>query len=155
MSQLNKRLDLARFDSAAEFLLENDVDLRVFVLLGAPHVGVEESVEWTVRTVDYAIKRGAAIGSIIPVRDGNGELERLQALGDFTPPTLSQLEDALDQCLTFSNAVVTADLWDIERLTSCEDCKSARVDRLRRMNSTGISEPRIECAKCEGREAIV
>ena len=43
-------------------------------------------------------QRGAAVVSIIPVRGGNGEMERLAALGHFTPPTLVQLEDALDGC---------------------------------------------------------
>jgi len=147
-AQLNKRLDLARFDSAAKFLADNGIDLRVFVLLGAPCVGVEESIGWTVRTVEYAVERGAAVVSIIPVRGGNGELERLQALGHFTPPTLSQLEESLEQCSQFSDAVVTADLWDVDRLSTCEDCKSARIARLRRMNSSGRHEERIVCHVC-------
>jgi len=149
-AQLNKHLDLARFDSAAKFLADNDIDLRVFVLLGAPYIGVDESIDWTVRTVEYAVERGAAIVSIIPVRGGNGELERLQALGHFTPPTLSHLEESLEQCLRFSDAVVTADLWDVDRLAACEDCKSARIDRLRRMNVSGRTEPRISCHTCGG-----
>ena len=147
-SQLNKHLDFARFDSAARFLSQNGVDLRVFVLLGAPYVAVDESIEWTVRTVEYAVERGAAIVSIIPVRAGNGELERLQTLGHFTPPTLSQLEESLEQCLHFPDAVVTADLWDAKRLDACEDCKSSRIERLRRMNLNGRSEPRIACPTC-------
>lgn len=122
----------------------------MFVLLGAPYVGVDDSVEWTVRTVEYAVERGAGVVSIIPVRGGNGELERLQALGHFTPPTLSQLEESLEQCLHFSNAVVTADLWDAEGFAACEDCKYERVERLRRMNSSGSGEPRIACSTCRG-----
>ncbi len=149
-AQLNKHLDLARFDSAAKLLADNDIDLRVFVLLGAPYVGVDETIEWTVRTVEYAVERGAAVVSIIPVRGGNGELERLQALGHFTPSTLSQLEESLEQWLHFSDAVVTADLWDAERLGACDDCKSERIDRLRRMNLSGCSEPRIACLTCGG-----
>ena len=47
-AQLNKRLDLARFDEAARFLAENAIDLRVFVLLGAPYVPVA-MIAWTVR----------------------------------------------------------------------------------------------------------
>jgi len=147
-AQLNKRLDLERFNSSAKFLAENSIDLRVFVLLGAPHVGVDESVEWTVRTVEYAIERGATVVSIIPVRGGNGELERLQALGQFTPPTLSQLEESVDQCLHFSDAVVTADLWDAERLSACNDCKPERIERLRRINSSGSDERRVACQTC-------
>ncbi|MFN2601402.1 MAG: radical SAM protein [Gemmatimonadaceae bacterium] len=149
-SQLNKRLDLARFDSSAKFLLDNGIDLRVFVLLGAPYVGADESIEWTVRTATHAVERGASIVSIIPVRGGNGELERLQALGHFTPPTLSQLEESLVQCLDLTNAVVTADLWDAESFAACEDCRSPRIERLRRMNSSGNTETRIACSTCGG-----
>jgi len=147
-AQLNKRLDLARFDWAARFLSENGVDLRVFVLLGAPYVGAAESIAWTVRTVEYAVERGASVVSIIPVRGGNGEMERLQALGHFVPPTLSQLEGALDRCLQFTGTVVTADLWDAERLPACEHCRSERIERLRRLNITGRAEPRIDCSMC-------
>jgi archaeosine synthase beta-subunit len=149
-ARLNKRLDLARFDRAARFLSENGVELRVFVLLGAPYVRAEESVAWTVRTVEHAVERGASVVSIIPVRGGNGEMERLQALGHFAPPTLSQLEAALDRCLQFTRTVVTADLWDVERLSACEHCRSERIERLRRLNVTGRAEPRIGCSLCGG-----
>jgi radical SAM enzyme (TIGR01210 family) len=146
-AQLNKRLDLARFDWAARFLSDSSIDLRVFVLLGAPHVPADESVAWTVRTVEYAIARGAGVVSIIPVRGGNGEMERLEAQGHFTPPTLSQLEDALDACLQF-DGVVTADLWDAEKLPACESCKPARIERLRRLNVSARAESRVACSTC-------
>jgi radical SAM enzyme (TIGR01210 family) len=149
-ARINKRLDLARFDRAAHFLAENAIDLRVFVLLGAPHVPAQESVEWTVRTVEHAVERGAAVVSIIPVRGGNGEMERLQLLGEFTPPTFAQLEEALDRCLIMGPTVVTADLWDAEKLPACDHCRPARIERLRRLNTTGCPEPRVSCALCEG-----
>ena len=149
-AQMNKRLDLGRFDIGTRYLVDNEIDLRVFVLLGVPHVPAQESVAWTVRTVDYAVERGASVVSIIPVRGGNGEMERLVALGHVTPPTLLQLEDALDASLQFTNTVVTADLWDAERLPSCGDCRSARIERLRRLNVTGRMEPRIACTVCGG-----
>ena len=147
-AHLNKRLDLARFDWAARFLSDNGIDLRVFVLLGAPYVPAAESIAWTVRTVEYAVERGASVVSIIPVRGGNGELERLQALDNFAPPTLSQLGAALDHCLQFTPTVVTADLWDAERLPACEHCRSERVDRLRRLNVSGRAEPLVACTMC-------
>jgi archaeosine synthase beta-subunit len=134
MQHLNKRLDLPRFDRAAAFLREHDLDLRVFVLLGATHVPAQESIEWTVKTAEYAASRGACRIAIIPVRGGNGELERLEALGDFVPPTLAQLEVALERCLAIRSAVVTADLWDIERLPACAVCRAQRVARIRAMN---------------------
>ena len=148
IAQLNKRLDLAQFDSAAHLLRANGVHLRVFVLLGAPHIPAKESVAWTVRTVEYAVERGASVVSIIPVRGGNGEMERLQRLGLFTPPTLSQLEEALDASLPFTSAVVTADLWDVERLPGCEECRSERIARLRRLNLTGRAESKVSCTRC-------
>jgi archaeosine synthase beta-subunit len=147
-AHLNKRLDLTRFDSATRFLSDNDIDLRVFVLLGAPYVPVDETVAWTVRTVEYAVGRGASLVSIIPVRGGNGELERLQGLGHFTPPTLLQLEESLDLSLQFTRAVVTADLWDVDRLPACEHCRAGRVERLQRVNLSGRAESRVSCGAC-------
>jgi hypothetical protein len=86
--------------------------------------------------------------SIIPLRGGNGEIERLRDLGDFTPPSLSDLEAALDESARFPGVVVTADLWDVGRLADCEACAPARISRLERINSTGVREPRIGCDIC-------
>jgi radical SAM enzyme (TIGR01210 family) len=148
IAQINKRLDLTRFARAAGSLAASGIDLRAFVLLGAPHVPPAESVEWTVRTVEHAVAHGAAVVSIIPVRGGNGEMERLASLGEFIPPTLRQLEDALDRSLTVGRAVVTADMWDVERIAPCAHCRAARVERLRRLNVSGRGEPRVSCAHC-------
>jgi archaeosine synthase beta-subunit len=150
MAHLNKRLDLARFDRAADFLGAHDIGLRVFVLLGLPYVPAEEGIEWTVRTVEYAAARGAARIAVIPVRGGNGELERLQALGDFVPPTLAQLERALEQCLPIRSAVITADVWDIERLPACKTCRAERIARIQSMNRSPSpkSPPQVPCSAC-------
>src|ERR1051325_4360571 len=148
MAQLNKRLDLTHFGDTARRLTAHGIDLRVFVLLGAPHVGAEETVDWTVRTVAHAASVGASVAAIIPVRGVNGELERLQSLGAFSPPTLVQLEDALDACLQFGPTVTTADLWDLDRLATCDACAAARKARLARINLTGCSEPRVVCTEC-------
>lgn len=150
-TRLNKRLELRRFDEAARCLADNGIDLRVFVLLGAPYVPPEENITWTIRTVEYAVEHGAAVVSIIPVRGGNGELERLHSLGAFTPPTLSQLEYALDGCLQFGDCVITADLWDIERLPACPRCRDRRVERMRRINTSGGAAASILCEQCEPR----
>jgi uncharacterized Fe-S cluster-containing MiaB family protein len=148
VASINKRLDLPRFDAAARFLADHGVDLRVFVILGLPHVPAAESVEWTVRAVAYAVERGASVVSIIPARGGNGEMDRLASLGAFTPPTLAQLEESLDCSLTLAPAVVTADLWDVERLATCGACRAARCARLERINLTGRAEARVACAQC-------
>jgi radical SAM enzyme (TIGR01210 family) len=146
---LNKRLDVGEFDRAMHVLDANGIDARVFVLLGAPGIPSSETVEWTVRSVDRAAERGAAIVSIIPVRGGNGEMERLASLGQFTPPTLRQLERALDRAIGRSTTAVTVDLWDIERLAACGACRDRRVARLQRMNLSGAAEPSVVCDECE------
>jgi radical SAM enzyme (TIGR01210 family) len=150
MTHLNKRLDIDRFDAAARSLADSGIDLRVFVLLGAPHVPSGESVEWAVRTVAHAVACGAAVASIIPVRGGNGEMERLRALGEFTPPTLAQLEQALDASLSLGDSVVTADLWDVEKLPACEACRVRRTERMARINLSGFAEPAVGCEVCGG-----
>ncbi len=150
MQHLNKRLDLPRFDRAAGFLAEHDIDLRVFVLLGAPYVPADESIEWTLRTVEYAAGLGAGRIAVIPVRGGNGEMERLRALGHFVPPTLVQLETVLERCLAIRSAVVTADVWDIARLSGCENCRAQRVARIQSMNLSPNPQPPAPspCSKC-------
>lgn len=148
-ARLNKRLDLARFDRAMALLVDSGIEARVFVLLGAPYVPAEETVDWTVRAADYAAQRGASVVSIIPVRGGNGEMERLASLGQFTPPTLRQLESALDKCVGWNRTVVTADLWDAERLPACHSCRDARIERLRRLNVSGRAEPPVSCGECD------
>lgn len=147
-AHLNKRLDLARFDQSARYLADHGIDLRVFVLLGVPYTQPEEAVEWAVRTVRHAAARGAAVVSVIPVRGGNGEMERLASLGRFCPPTLAELEAVIDGCRGIGSTVVTADLWDVERLPACGECQSRRVDRLRRLNLFGAEQPRVVCDSC-------
>lgn len=145
---LNKRMELTRFDRAAGFLADHDMDLRAFVLLGAPYVETEASVEWAVRTAEYAAARGATRISLIPVRGGNGELDRLAALGRFVLPTLAQLEAALEHASSLAGTAVAADLWDVDRLPACAGCRPRRLDRLRRLNLTGKPEPPITCSAC-------
>lgn len=148
MTESNKRLELARFDRAVTLLREHEIDVRVFVLLGMPYIAASESVEWTVRTVEHAVGMGASVVSIIPVRPGNGELERLQRLGAFTPPTLRQLEESLKATIDQTRTAVTADLWDVSRLTACEECREPRVERLRAANLSGVLDSGLACEAC-------
>jgi hypothetical protein len=75
-------------------------------------------------------------------------METLRAEGHFTPPTLDQLEEALERCLDLGGGIVTADLWDVRRFASCAQCADERLARLARMNFTSVSAPRTACAAC-------
>ena len=155
MPRLGKALDLPRFERAAAALLAAGAAVRAFVLVGAPWVPAAETVEWTVATARSALAAGATHVSLIPVRGGNGAMEDLAARGEWAPPALSDLEAALDRCLAVAassgvGAVVTADLWDVDRFASCEGCATSRRERLGRMNATGESEALVQCAACGG-----
>jgi radical SAM enzyme (TIGR01210 family) len=146
---LNKKLTLETFDSAASLLQSFGVGIRSFVLVGAPYIPEAETVDWAVRSVDYAQRRGSRVVSLIPVRGGNGELQRLGALGVFRPPTARQLEEALDGALRLDQGVVLADLWDWRRLGGCSDCRNARIERMDRLNRDGGSQPLVACVACK------
>lgn len=152
LPRLNKRMTLDQFARAAGFLAEHGLDLRAFVLVGTPYVPPAESVHWTVRSVAWALDRGARHVTIIPARGGNGEMERLAQAGEFTPPTLRQLEQALTESLSLvappRPSAVTADLWDVTGLPACEGCRGARIERLRRMNAAGLPVPPVACSVC-------
>lgn len=148
LARLNKRMTLDDFDRAAGLLRAAGIGIRVFVLLSPPFVAPQEAVAWAVRSVAYAFARGAQQVSLIPVRGGNGIMEELARAGLFVPPRLSELEDALERCLSLRAGVVTADLWDAERLIACGECGTARLARLARMNFSGQVEPRVVCDAC-------
>ena len=146
--RLNKGMTLDDFDRAAETLRHAGIGLRAFVLVAPPFVPPAEAVEWAVRSAVYAFERGAERVSLIPVRGGNGAMEILRAEGNFTPPTLDQLEEALERCLGLGVGIVTADLWDVRRFATCAQCADERLARLAHMNHTGVRVPRTACAAC-------
>jgi archaeosine synthase beta-subunit len=144
-ARLGKQMTLADYDAACARLRARGLGIRAFVMLGAPFVPASETVVWTVRSVEHALAHGAGVVSIIPARGGNGALDRLAAEGTFTPPTLRQLENALEAALLLGPGVVLADLWDADRLAACDLCRSPRLERLARLNARGVLEPRVPC----------
>ena len=148
LPRLNKGLTLDDFDRAAGTLQRAAIGMRAFVLVGSPFVPPEEAAEWAVRSAVHAFEQGAERVSLIPVRGGNGAMEALREAGDFTPPRLDQLEEALERCLDLG--IVTVDLWDVRRFASCPHCADARLARLDHMNRSGHPEPRVACAACGG-----
>ena len=148
LARLNKGVSLDDFARAAALLRRAQVGLRAFVLVGTPFVPRAEGIAWAVRSVAHAHGEGAARVALIPVRGGNGELERLAAAGDFHPPTLRDLEAAFEDALRLGTGIVVADLWDAERLPACASCRASRLERLASMNRTGRTLPRVSCAAC-------
>lgn len=151
LARLNKGMTVADFETAARRLQETGIGVRAFVLVGTPFVPRDASIEWTARSVERALEAGAEVVSLIPVRAGNGELERLAQEGEFTAPTLADVEEVLDLCLERAGdgtGLVLVDLWDLERFSTCRACATARSERLGRMNLSGEREPRVACEVC-------
>src|SRR5205085_5827136 len=132
LASLNKGMTLDQFASAARFLQENDIALRVFILVKPPFLDEAEALHWAKRSLDFAFDCGATAASLIPTRFGNGALEALAAQGQFSPPKLSTLEQAAEYGVTLKRGRVFADLWNLEKFSTCPNCFSRRRARLRR-----------------------
>ena len=121
LPRLNKALDLEDLRRAAARLRSWDVEIRTFVLIGAPFVPAVESVDWTVRSCEFSLELGAVAVSLIPLRPVTEER---------AAPSLDQVEDAWTRCRELSPAV-QLDTWDLDRLAS-DESSALRVERLRR-----------------------
>jgi hypothetical protein len=149
LPRLGKAMDLPLFDRACAALREAGIGIRAFVLVGAPFVPAEEAAAWAVRSATHAFAQGARHVSLIPVRGGTPEMVALAAAGAWTPPTLNDLEAALDEVLAVApQGAATADLWDLDRLAVCPRCFESRRARLERLNRGGAGEPLPACERC-------
>ena len=146
--KLNKRVSLEQFRDAADFITRHEIALRTFVLLQPPFIPVDESVEWARRSIDFSQDCGATVTALIPTRTGNGAMDRLAADGQFIEPTLVQLEDTMDYGVGQARGRVFADLWDLERFSSCTACFPQRRDRLTKQNDTQQIPARVTCSSC-------
>ena len=146
--KLNKRVSLEQFRDAADFITRHEIALRTFVLLQPPFIPVDESVEWARRSIDFSLDCGATVTALIPTRTGNGAMDRLAADGQFIEPTLVQLEDTMDYGVGQARGRVFADLWDLERFSSCTACFPQRRDRLTKQNDTQQIPARVTCSSC-------
>jgi radical SAM enzyme (TIGR01210 family) len=145
LERLNKRMTLEQFRRAAAFLLEEGIDLRVFILVRPPWLSEEEGIEWAKRSLDFAFDCGASVCSLIPTRAGNGAMEALMAAGVFALPSLAAVETALEHGLALRSGRVFADLWDVEKFLGCPACSEVRVHRIREMNATQMIPAPLRC----------
>ena len=151
LPRLNKRMTVEQFSTAAEWLKTNGIDLRTFILIKPPFMNEEEALYWAQRSLDFAFDCGAAVASLIPTRAGNGAMDELAARGEFAPPRIDTLEAAAAYGLSLKKGRVFADLWDLERISTCGVCYGPRRARLNEMNLRQSLEPRVDCAVCRSK----
>ena len=150
LEKLNKRMTLEQFAEAAERLRSHDIALRVFILIKPPFMGEDDALRWGCKSLDFAFDCGATAATLIPTRAGNGAVDELAHLGDFSPPKLSTLEFVLKYGLAQRRGRVFADLWDSIQIAVCGECFHERIARLRSMNLQQAIEEPIPCATCGG-----
>jgi hypothetical protein len=150
LEKLNKRMTLDQFAAAADLLRRSEIDLRAFILVQPPFMKAEEALHWAKRSLDFAFDCGAIVATLIPTRGGNGAMEALASEGEFAPPDLSMLEEAVEYGLCLRRGRAFADLWDVKRHRECAICFEARIERMREMNlrQSVLSAPL--CERCEG-----
>jgi hypothetical protein len=150
LERLNKRMNLEQFSSAAQFLQQNDIALRVFILVKPPFMLEEEAVEWAMRSLEFAFHCGATAATLIPTRGGNGAMEELADAGAFSPPGLATLEETMANGIAMNKGRVFVDLWDVRKTASCAACVERRVARLHAMNLQQHGMPPVLCEHCGG-----
>lgn len=151
LERLNKRMTLKQFADAGERLRENAIDLRVFILVQPPFVRKDEALYWAQRSLDYAFDCGATAATLIPTRAGNGATDHLMQSGDFAPPDLQTVEEALEYGIGTKRGRVFADLWDIRQVATCSNCREQRIARLAKMNHSQLPGDAVLCDACGGR----
>jgi hypothetical protein len=145
LAKLNKQMTLDQFSTAANFLLRNGMDLRVFILVQPPYMQAAEALPWAERSLDFAMEHGATAATLIPTRAGNGVMEELMVDGRFA---LNTVESAMEYGLGLKAGRVFVDLWGVR--ASCASCQAQRVARLREMNLRQVVLDRITCTQCDG-----
>ena len=133
---LNKGMTLEEFKRSVDYLHTYDISTRAFILLRPPFLNEAEGVEWACRSIDFAFSCDVEVCSVIPVRSGNGALDQLAGDGYFSEPSIHSLEQVVEYGLGLKQGLVFADLWDLERFSTCNHCFASRKERLNQMNLT-------------------
>lgn len=146
LERLGKGAQLDDFERAFAAVRRIGGTVRAFVLYGIPgaceaDLAAGQQLQWTVDTARWARDRGATAISVIPVRGGNGAMERLAEQGRWRPPTLDALLRAAEAVMTLERPGfdVFVDCWDLEAFVTPEDSENEarRIAQLRALDRGG------------------
>lgn len=152
LPKLNKMMSLQNFSDAVRFLKQNEIMSRAFILLRPPFLSEEEGVYWAERSIDFAFDSDVECCVVIPVRAGNGAMDKLKEMNLFAPPDITSLEKVLEYGICLKAGRVFADVWDIDLFSTCKICTNQRIKRLVDMNlSQELSLP-VSCT-CNNRNS--
>ncbi|WP_145386941.1 hypothetical protein [Stieleria neptunia] len=112
LQRLGKQMSRDDFDRYANALHADGIDLRVFLIVGAPQLSVKESMRWARLSIRHALHAGARHISLIPARAGHGWNGTANSLPRIELEHLVDLYAAsLDDVR--SEACLSVDLWEI------------------------------------------
>jgi hypothetical protein len=114
LHRLGKQMSRDHFEGYARWLGNEGVDLRVFLIIGVPGIGVAESARWARLSVRHAVACGARHVSLIPARDGHGWNGLADRLPRFSCTDLIELQRAAISDAA-GRAAVTMDLWNLDK----------------------------------------
>jgi len=156
---LNKSMSLDQFAKAVEFLGTEAIHVRAFVLLQPLGTPLADSVDWAVRSSQWAAQCGANRICLIPTRTGNGFIQGVAKQFAWQPPTARQLEQAFEKllqdrlgqsALETSEVIYTVDLWDWDSmLGKCSTCSEPRHERLKQMNYSQCFQSDVSSHLCD------
>ena len=126
LDRLGKQMTRDSFDAYAQELMRQNIDLRVFLIIGAPSISISEAMRWTRLSVRHAVLAGARHISLIPARSGHGWNGMADQLPRIETSHLVEIQQAaIEDAAGWS--VVTVDLWDIPET-------DPKINQLRRRN---------------------
>ena len=150
LERLNKQMTVDLFAERVRFLRSNGIHVRSFILIRPPFLTEAESLEWAIRSVEFAFDCGVECAPLIPVRAGNGIMDQLQASGEWAPPTVETVETAFETALRLGRGRVFLDLWDSHLWLKCHECSEQRLARLDLMNHTQTIPAPVDCRCGDG-----
>ena len=95
LRKLNKQMTVDDFMNSVNYLTQNRIRSRAFILLRPPFLSESESIYWAEQSIDFAFRAGVECCIVIPVRTGNGAMELLMENGEFILPEIQSLETVL------------------------------------------------------------
>ncbi len=146
LRKLNKQMTLENFSNSINYLLQNGIPARAFILLRPPFLSEAQGILWAKRSIDFAIEIGIECCTIIPVRAGNGAIELLMENGDFSMPDIHSLEMVLEYGIRRNAGRVFVDIWDLHLFSNCKKCIKQRINRLTKMNLDQRISNRVICS---------
>jgi radical SAM enzyme (TIGR01210 family) len=145
LRKLNKRMTLEDFNNSVNYLTRHRILSRAFVLLRPPFLTESEGIYWAEQSIDFAFSAGVECCTVIPVRPGNGAMDRLLENGDFSMPDIQSLEMVLEYGISLNKGRVFADTWDLSLFSGCNKCLDQRTGRLIEMNLKQTIISRVMC----------